>query len=182
MCSRFLRELELENDWPAIIQLQVHQTGAQARIQHVKICIRINFGANFSGIGIESAATAAAAATTAAFADAAAGASQTEPHLKHAPRLKDRPAYNALVPQQSPPLPHPSPFCFINLKPQTGCASRSPRQCRNKLPGREANLPVHHASAETSFPYGKPTFPFTTPVQKQASRPGSQPPQRVSNG
>jgi len=123
---------------------------------------------------VESAAAAAAAATTAAVADAAAGASQTEPHLKHAPRLKDRPAYNALFPQQTPPPPHPSPFCFINLKPQTGCASRSPRQCRNKLPGREANLPVHHASAETSFPYGKPTFPFTTPVQKHVSRTGSQ--------
>ena len=63
---------------------------------------------------------------------------------RRAPRFKDRPAYNALVSQQ-PPIPtHPSPFCFINLKPQTGCASQTPRQCRNMIPVREANLPVCH--------------------------------------
>ena len=46
-----MRELELENDWPASIQLQVHAMGSQgAKNTHLEY-IRFDFGSRFFTIG-----------------------------------------------------------------------------------------------------------------------------------
>ena len=140
----------------AVIQLQVHATGSQ--------CAQNTHPAAAAG-----GATAGGGGRWRLGGPRPAAASG-----RVALRLGHQLAYNACGSPNSTPA-HPSPFCFIILKPQTAWPSQTPRLCRKRLPVRESNLPVAHACQREWVPVREACFLYPTPMQKQVSRAGRQP-------
>ena len=132
----------MENDWPAIIKLQVHQTGAPGFKQHVLKSIRINFGSSFSGNIRLVAAAAAAGATAAAAAVSALTRNIFGCHISKSDRSQNHIPYRQLPTLVIFRLFHFVLFCVSRLHPCEKCTASEPAGTRPEpvvnVPGAKA--------------------------------------------